>query len=311
MTRQVGGILTGLLVLLGGCVTNEEIDLLRNDLRRVKREVYVIVKRSGKESGALRSAVSAVTPIKKQLISIQEELKSVRETQADYETRLEQIRREASKATGTAEEREFKTRQHAQKLRDLKAILETRLAVLEKEMASLKKNRKPTATQPRTLARVPGPASTTKPVPVSPISPSTAVLPTPTVSVPPPAISDDKREHMVGVALLKSGEIQKARAKFKDVLRRFPTSRFSDDAQYWIGETYYREKRYDKAILEYDKVVINYSKGNKVPAALLKQGFAFLALGDKASAKQLMNQLIKEYPKSEEAKTARSRLSSL
>ena len=95
------------------------------------------------------------------------------------------------------------------------------------------------------------------------------------------------------------------------MLRRFPTSRFADDAQYWIGETYYREKRYDKAILEYDKVVINYSKGDKVSAALLKQGLAFLALGDKASARQLMNQVISEYPDSEEAKTARSRLSSL
>ena len=58
-------------------------------------------------------------------------------------------------------------------------------------------------------------------------------------------------------------------------------------------------------------MVINYAKGDKVPGALLKQGFAFLALGDKASAKQLLNQLVGEYPDSDEAKTARSRLLNL
>ena len=128
---------------------------------------------------------------------------------------------------------------------------------------------------------------------------------------PPPVIADDARAQTAALALLKGGKLKDARRKFQELLRRFPTSRLADDAQYWIGETYYLEKRYDKAILEYDKVVINYPKGVKVPGALLKQGFAFLALGDKISAKQLLNQLVGEYPDSDEAKTARSRLLNL
>ena len=128
---------------------------------------------------------------------------------------------------------------------------------------------------------------------------------------PPPVIADDARAQTAALALLKGRKLKDARRKFQELIRRFPTSRLADDAQYLIGETYYREKRYDKAILEYDKVVINYAKGDKVPGALLKQGFAFLALGDKASAKQLLNQLVGEYPDSDEAKTARSRLLNL
>ena len=124
-------------------------------------------------------------------------------------------------------------------------------------------------------------------------------------------IADDARAQTAALALLKGGKLKDARRKFQELLRRFPTSQLADDAQYWIGETYYLEKRYDKAILEYDKVVINYAKGDKVPGALLKQGFAFLALGDKASAKQLLNQLVGEHPDSDEAKTARSRLLNL
>jgi TolA-binding protein len=58
-------------------------------------------------------------------------------------------------------------------------------------------------------------------------------------------------------------------------LKRFPKSDNADNAQFWIGEIYYRQKWYETAILEYQKVIENYPKGNKVQASLLKQGFAF------------------------------------
>ncbi len=303
MIRRIGGILTGLLLLLTGCITNEEVELLRSDIRRLKRQVQLIQKESGKKSTALQASVD---PIAARLQAIQKEVQSIRHTQADFETRLEQTSRTASKATGTAEERKFKARKQSRKFKDLKAVMETRLAVLEKEVSVLKTSRGPAPDSSRPTAPVrPPPAAPSPPRFASPTKPA-AMSP-----VPPPAISDDERAHTAAISLLKDRKIREARNKFQDMLRRFPTSRFADDAQYWIGETFYREKRYDKAILEYDKVVINYSKGDKVPAALLKQGLAFLALGDKASARQLMNQLISEYPDSEEAKTARSRLSSL
>ena len=39
------------------------------------------------------------------------------------------------------------------------------------------------------------------------------------------------------------------------MLKRFPQSDQADNAQFWIGETYYRENWYEKAILEYQKVI--------------------------------------------------------
>jgi len=60
--------------------------------------------------------------------------------------------------------------------------------------------------------------------------------------------------------------------------------------------------------LEYEKVVKNYSSGNKVPYALLKQGLSFLNLGDKTSAKLLLQQVIKDYPNTNQARIARSKL---
>ncbi|MEK6196353.1 MAG: tetratricopeptide repeat protein, partial [Deltaproteobacteria bacterium] len=67
-------------------------------------------------------------------------------------------------------------------------------------------------------------------------------------------------------------------------------------------------KWYEKAILEYQKVIENYPKGNKVPASLLKQGFAFLSLGDKANARLILNELAKKYPDTNEGKIAVQKL---
>jgi tol-pal system protein YbgF len=99
-----------------------------------------------------------------------------------------------------------------------------------------------------------------------------------------------------------------AREGFQKFIKAYPRSMIADNAQFWIGETYYREKWYEKAILEYQKVIEKYPKGNKVTASLLKQGFAFLNLGDKVNGRLILSELIKKYPKSNEAKIAERKL---
>jgi tol-pal system protein YbgF len=107
------------------------------------------------------------------------------------------------------------------------------------------------------------------------------------------------------------GDSDVARKKFGELIERYPKSERADNAQFWIGEIYYREKWYEKAILEYQKVIENYPNGNKVPASLLKQGFAFFNLGDKANARLILQELIKKYPKTNEAKIAKDKLKDL
>jgi tol-pal system protein YbgF len=107
------------------------------------------------------------------------------------------------------------------------------------------------------------------------------------------------------------GDSDAARKKFQELIEKYPRSERADNAQFWIGEIYYREKWYEKAILEYQKVIENYPKGNKVPASLLKQGLAFLNLGDKTNSRLILEELIRKHPKSNEAKIARDKVKSL
>jgi tol-pal system protein YbgF len=107
------------------------------------------------------------------------------------------------------------------------------------------------------------------------------------------------------------GDSDAARKKFQELIQRYPNSERTDNAQFWIGEIYYREKWYEKAILEYQKVIEKYPKGNKVPASLLKQGFAFSNLGDKSNSRLILEELIKKYPNSNEAKIAKDKVKEL
>jgi tol-pal system protein YbgF len=106
----------------------------------------------------------------------------------------------------------------------------------------------------------------------------------------------------------KAGKYDKARADFHYFLKQYPDTEYSDNAQFWIGECYFFEKKYEKAILEYDKVAKNYPEGDKVPYALLKQGLSFLNLGDKAGARLILQQVIRDYPNTNQARIARAKL---
>jgi tol-pal system protein YbgF len=120
--------------------------------------------------------------------------------------------------------------------------------------------------------------------------------------------TDKESAYALAYETFKEGKYEKARGEFQNFLKQYPDSEYSDNAQFWIGESFYFEQKYEKAILEYEKVVKNYPKGNKVPYALLKQGLSFLNLGDKSSARLILQQIIKEYPNTNQARIARSKL---
>lgn len=102
-----------------------------------------------------------------------------------------------------------------------------------------------------------------------------------------------------------------ARTGFEEYLRLFPETDLADNAQYWIGECYYAEGRYDEASKSFRLVITKYPTGNKVPRAMLKAGHALLQMGNKEGARSMFQQVIDSYPLSSEADQAKSRLKKL
>jgi tol-pal system protein YbgF len=120
--------------------------------------------------------------------------------------------------------------------------------------------------------------------------------------------SEKDRAYSSAYNTFKEGNYSKARTEFQNFLTAYPKSEYSDNAQFWIGECYFFENKYEQAILEYEKVVKNYPGGSRVAYALLKQGLSFLNLGDKTSSKLLLQQVIKDYPNTNQARIARAKL---
>jgi tol-pal system protein YbgF len=109
----------------------------------------------------------------------------------------------------------------------------------------------------------------------------------------------------------QKGDVEGARKKFEAFLKQYPNTELSGHAQFWIGETYFQKKDFEKAILEYEKTITQYPEGSKVPAAFYKQGLAFLELGDKANARNLLRRVIDRYPRSEQAEMAKKKLEAM
>ncbi len=107
------------------------------------------------------------------------------------------------------------------------------------------------------------------------------------------------------------GNLEGARRKFEAFLKQYPNTELSDNAQFWIGETYFLKKDFERAILEYEKAMVKYPEGDKIPAALFKQALAFLELGDKTNTRNLLKRVIAKYPHSEQAEMAKKKLETI
>lgn len=95
---------------------------------------------------------------------------------------------------------------------------------------------------------------------------------------------------------------------FQEYLDLYPKNDLSDNAQYWIGESHYAQKKNREAIADFNKLLKSWPQSDKAAASLLKKGYALQDLGQKAEAVVALQYVIHEHPASEEAGLARNRL---
>ena len=121
----------------------------------------------------------------------------------------------------------------------------------------------------------------------------------------------DKVEYERLLALFRDGDLDGARRGFAVFLRNYENSDLSPNARYWLGESHFGKKDYRQAIDSYDRVELDFPQSEKVPAAILKKGYAYLAMKDKKRASSAFKQVVTLYPRSPEAGKASDKLSQL
>jgi tol-pal system protein YbgF len=237
------------------------------------------------------------------------EMKMVRQQQAELEARLDVLQGQLQRLTGTVEESKHYSQRASDDVISISEGLTSQVGKYERELNQLHD-------EIRTIKTLLGMKVTARKV-ASDVGDSgkleqirTSVPPTESL-VKVTGTPDPEELYNGAYSRLSTGDFKTSREEFEKFLELFPQTEYSDNAQFWIGESYYREKRYEEAIIEFEEVIKRYPQGNKVPDAQLKQAFSFIALNDTNSAKLLLGKIITQYPDSDQAAIAQAKLKSL
>ncbi|EMG38721.1 tol-pal system protein YbgF [Desulfocurvibacter africanus PCS] len=117
-----------------------------------------------------------------------------------------------------------------------------------------------------------------------------------------------KARYDKALALVWDKKPEAARTLLNEFLVDFPTSNLTPNALYWLGETYYSQKRYSLAILTFKDVMRRFPVHSKASDAALKIGYSYEQLGDTQNARLVFKNLLKTYPDSNSAELARTKL---
>jgi tol-pal system protein YbgF len=110
--------------------------------------------------------------------------------------------------------------------------------------------------------------------------------------------------------LLKGGNVS-ARAAFKDLITKYPTSEYVPEAMFYTAQAYAAERNMDAADAQYAQLITKYPTSPRVPTAMYKRALQLQATKKTAEAKKLYQDIIKRFPRSDEAALADERLQAL
>ena len=277
-------------VFLSGCASVRDVRILDNEVDKIYSNLNALQK----ENKALENKISALSAENQKF-------------RTDLLFRLENVQSEMrTLSTGVEEYKDYLSRP-SKEIGRVKEDVEGRLKGLEEKRKNLEERNKAQEEKMREMEdRLKGVEGKMKQA--EPEKASSAQ-----------EVPSERKEGSAGMGNLykaayetfQKGNAEGARKKFEAFLKQYPNTELSGHAQFWIGETYFQKKDYEKAILEYEKAITKYPEGSKVPAALYKQGLAFLELGDKANARNLFRRVIERFPRSEQAELAKKRLEAM
>ncbi|MDR1873150.1 MAG: tol-pal system protein YbgF [Deltaproteobacteria bacterium] len=105
---------------------------------------------------------------------------------------------------------------------------------------------------------------------------------------------------------VKSRRYSQAAAAFEAMLAENPAGSLAPNARYWLGECYYAQGDFTRALVEFSQGFRDYPTSNKAPDYLLKMSYSQSRLGDGPGAMESMRVLLERYPESNSARLVKS-----
>lgn len=140
------------------------------------------------------------------------------------------------------------------------------------------------------------------PVPQSRLATGTTGPGSPTAPIGPEELFDR------AMGSFRGGELGQAVLDFEEFVSKNPKHPLVANAEFWIGEAYFRARDFDNAASAYQKTVTLAPKGDRAADALLRLGLAFRALRHEDQAREAWSRLVRDFPDSEASKRAKTLL---
>jgi len=173
-----------------------------------------------------------------------------------------------------------------------------RLGNLRQELASMRQNQQPFLLSPVETAD--GEGETSGGSPEDP--------PRKPVVAAGPSVTDIYNQSRIDYT---QGRYALAISGFQDVLATDPNGDLADNALYWVGESYFAQRQYERAIDSFDTVIREYPDSNKRSDAYLKKAMSLENMKRRSEAMLMYELIIEQFPRTQHQRIARSRLEGL
>ena len=125
-------------------------------------------------------------------------------------------------------------------------------------------------------------------------------------------MEDSRRDFERAAALLTAGQEDQAIVSFGDFLRRYPASQQADEAQFFMGEVYYRKKQYFEALKEFRKTQVKKNvDAETLGQATLRAGECWKLLGNPTFARIEWEAVSRKFPEQKLGNQAKDFLGAL
>lgn len=235
--------------------------------------------------------------------------------------RLNELQQEVQSLRGLVEQQTFEIENLKKAQRDRYVDLDSRLSRLEGGAPSAAMEPPvvaPSATDSATIEAAalapaaPGQLTAEEPAVEPRIDPAPATAATelaPDASFVDPGA--EKAAYDEAFAALRDGRYAESARRFQGFLQEFPNGDLTDNAMYWLGESYYVTQNYRPALETFSDLSRRYPQSSKAPDSLLKIGYAHYELREWPQAEQALTDVVSRYPDTTVARLAQGRLRAL
>lgn len=282
-----------------GCATSDDVGMIQWDINTLRSDIKEIKKRS-------QSIETRIPGQKKQLDSklqdIEETQKATARTVSDLLIQIQSLTSEFQVLTGRFDEARYVSEKSSSELLESREMLLDKLKEMELEVADIKKKITQTENEIKAIRE----SRKAEEIKKTKKEKKKKTV----VSGKKEGLQNTKIRdiYLAGYQAFKKGKTADAREKFTSLLKDYSENEYSDNALFWIGETYYKDGNFEEAILAYEELFKEHPKSDKIPGAMLKQGLAFYSLKDQKTGKIILGKLIEKYPDSEQAKLAEKKM---